>query len=73
MEVSAENSSGVMCPDLLTGDVDFVAQVLAKDSFEPSTRYLLTRALGGAVLDYSGKDIGNKNGGLWEITMRPFY
>jgi hypothetical protein len=35
VQLSAENSSGAMCIDLITGDVDAVAQVVAKGVFEP--------------------------------------
>jgi fructose-1,6-bisphosphatase/inositol monophosphatase family enzyme len=56
-------SSAAMCIDLIYGNVDAVAQMVAKEVFEPPAMYLLAKELGGHGVDFKGNDIGNRK---WE-------
>jgi len=56
-------SSAAMCLDLLLGDVDALAQIVAKGVFEPPAMYFLTKELGGYSSDLEGKDLGVKKWG----------
>ncbi len=53
-------SSGSMCIDLLSEDVDAVFNMVAKGVFEPPAMYLLTKELGGFGTDLNGNDLGEK-------------
>jgi len=53
-------SSSALCLDLIDGDTDAVAQIVAKGVFEPPAMYLLTKELGGYGADLHGSDLGNK-------------
>ncbi len=53
-------SSAAMCLDLVAGNVDAVAQVVAKGVFEPPAMYVLTKELGGVATDLQGNDLRYK-------------
>ncbi|MEK6914065.1 MAG: hypothetical protein AABW83_00285 [Nanoarchaeota archaeon] len=56
-------SSAAMCIDLIYGNVDAVAQMVAKGVFEPPAMYLLTKELEGYATDFKGNSIEDKK---WE-------
>ncbi len=60
MKITGSITSSEMCLDLLLGDVDAVAHIVAKGVFEPPNMYFLTKELGGTGTDLKGQDLGNK-------------
>ncbi|MEK6830724.1 MAG: hypothetical protein AABX77_01725 [Nanoarchaeota archaeon] len=60
MKLTGSITHSEMCLDLLLGEIDAVAHVVAKGVFEPPNLYLMTKELGGWVSDLKGNDLRNR-------------
>lgn len=60
MKLTGSITHSEMCIDLLLGEIDAVAHVVAKGVFEPPNLYLMTKELGGYASDLRGGGLESK-------------